>query len=135
MAVQELFKAAIKARDNAYAPDSGFKVGAAVRSASGLIYSGCNIENASYGLTICAERVAVFTAVAAGERQLEELLLVTDGETATAPCGACRQVMQEFDVKIVHMADKLGRVKSYQLAELLPLGFSRQDFKKMSDKI
>ncbi len=130
MSVERMLAAAIEVKANAYAPDSGFKVGAAVRTANGEIFCGCNVENASYGLTVCAERVAVFSAIAAGCRQLEELLLVTDSATAVAPCGACRQVMAEFDIKLVHMADKEGRIKTYHLAELLPLVFSRKNIVK-----
>src|SRR5579871_3761674 len=93
---QELVDHAKRAREHAYARYSQFKVGAAVRGESGNLHSGCNVENASFGLSICAERVAIFKAVCAGERKIVELALVTDGERASRPCGACRQVLSEF---------------------------------------
>jgi cytidine deaminase len=93
---QDLLKEAEQARQAAYAPYSKFKVGAAVRSKSGKIYTGCNIENASYSLSICAERVAIFKAVSAGDPEITEIALFTDAEKPSRPCGACRQVLFEF---------------------------------------
>ncbi|MDU4959801.1 MAG: cytidine deaminase [Sporomusaceae bacterium] len=122
--MKDLLQAACKARQAAYAPYSGFAVGAAVRAGSGRIYSGCNIENASYGLTICAERVAVFQAIAAGERSLEELAVVADTALPVAPCGACRQVMAEFGIKNVCLAAVNGASQVMKLEALLPHAFS-----------
>ncbi|MHB8618333.1 MAG: cytidine deaminase [Chloroflexota bacterium] len=91
-----LIEAATRARQQAYAPYSHYQVGAAVMTAGGLIVAGCNVENASYGLTVCAERNAIFTAIASGHRIIEALAVVTDADEPGMPCGACRQVIQEF---------------------------------------
>jgi cytidine deaminase len=114
--------AAADARQGAYAPYSQFAVGAAVRVASGRVYTGSNIENAASGLTVCAERVAIWKAVSSGERDLQALAVVT--ETGATPCGACRQVMAEFaeDLEVV-IADTAGRAWRTSLAELLPHAF------------
>ncbi len=124
---EELLQRAKEARDLAYAPYSSFAVGAAVLASSGKIYIGCNIENASYGMTICAERVAIFSAIAAGERKFLALAVVCDTEEFCRPCGACRQVMEEFSVPRILM----GRVKDEEmdvkcLEELLPLTFGKE---------
>ncbi|MBQ9763120.1 MAG: cytidine deaminase [Phascolarctobacterium sp.] len=121
---KELLNAALEARLKAYAPYSKFFVGAAVRAESGKIYTGCNTENASYGLTVCAERNALFAAVGAGERKFTALCVVGDTEAPISPCGACRQVMAEFKVPRIILANLKGDVKEYTLEELLPLGFS-----------
>ena len=121
---KELLNAALEARLKAYAPYSKFLVGAAVRAEGGKIYTGCNIENASYGLTVCAERNALFAAVGAGERKFTALCVVGDTEAPISPCGACRQVMAEFKVPCIILANLKGDVKEYTLEELLPLGFS-----------
>lgn len=116
-----------KAAEGAYAPYSGFRVGAAVR-AEGVTYTGCNVENASYSLTICAERVAVFAAVAAGIRRIDALALACiDGNPESAPeslmpCGACRQVMAEFGS--AGLPVHIDRVGTFRLGELLPRAFS-----------
>ena len=117
------------ARENAHAPYSNFRVGAAVR-AGGRIYPGCNVENASYGLTICAERAAVFAAIAAGETRIDAVAVVTDTETPTTPCGACRQVLREFgtDVRIVS-ATLAGAHEEHTLDALLPASFGPQSLK------
>ncbi len=98
-----LTEAAIRARENAHAPYSKFKVGAAIEDGAGVIHTGCNIENATFGLTLCAERVAVFKAISEGARTFTRVVVATDTETLTPPCGACRQILWEFcgDVEIV----------------------------------
>ncbi len=119
----ELVALAREARDKAYAPYSGFAVGAALQARSGRIYSGCNVENASYSLTICAERVAIFKAVCAGEREFEALAVVT--QTLAAPCGACRQVLAEFglDTQVI-IADLENAREVYTVGGLLPIAFT-----------
>jgi cytidine deaminase len=119
----ELVALAKEARDKAYAPYSGFAVGAALRTKSGRIYSGCNVENASYSLTICAERVAIFKAVCEGEREFEAIAVVA--ETLAHPCGACRQVLAEFGLDIqVIVADLGEKRKAYTVRDLLPAAFT-----------
>jgi len=119
-----LVEAAIRARDNAHAPFSGFKVGAAVEDESGRIYAGCNVENATYGLTMCAERVAMFKAISEGARKFRRVAVVADTETLTPPCGACRQVLWEFcgDVEIV-LANLAGKTETLRLGALFPRAF------------
>ena len=123
---RSLVRAAKAAREGAYAPYSGFLVGAAVVGASGTIYAGCNVENASYGLTICAERVAIFKAVEAGEREMAALAVVS--EPGATPCGACRQVLAEFasdpEGVMIIVVDGRGDERHYTLNQLLPLNFS-----------
>lgn len=122
---RRLLTAARAASRRAYAPFSKFRVGAALLAASGRVYRGCNIENASYGLTVCAERVAFFNAVAAGENRFITIAIVSNG--AATPCGACRQVMAEFASKLrILVADPKRRslVKTFLLDELLPSRFS-----------
>ena len=120
---QELYKAAVEARENSYSPYSHFAVGAAVRTAAGKIYKGCNIENGSYGLTVCAERNAIFAAVGAGECELTELCVVADTSGPVSPCGACRQVMSEFKINRIILTNLKGDVKEMSLEEILPYGF------------
>ena len=127
---RELFQYASEARANAYAPYSGFSVGAAVRTADGRVFTGCNVENASYGMTLCAERVAVFTAVAAGERSFVAIALAAgaDGKTLVTPCGACRQVLHEFAPELtVVCRGNDGTLVRKSLGELLPEAFGRGD--------
>lgn len=121
---ENLIALALEARKKAYAPYSHFPVGAALLAESGQVYVGCNVENASYGLAICAERVALFKAVAAGERRFKALAVVT--ETMATPCGACRQVLAEFgeDELPVIVANPEGQVVVYTLGELLPASFT-----------
>jgi cytidine deaminase len=120
--IQELVAAATAARAAAYVPYSGFAVGAALRTAGGHIFTGCNVENASYGLAVCAERNAVFQAVARGERSFEVVAVVT--ENGVPPCGACRQVLAEFNPHMtVIVADTAGARRIYSLPELLPYAF------------
>jgi cytidine deaminase len=118
----ELQQVAEQAQKKAYAPYSGFAVGAALLAADGTIYAGCNVENASYGLTICAERNAIAHAVACGAQQFTAVAVVTDN--GVTPCGACRQVLAEFGPRMtVIVADKRGNRRIYALAELLPDAF------------
>lgn len=121
--LQQLFEAAVAARKNSYSPYSHFAVGAAVRTADGKIYGGCNVENASYGLCCCGERNAIFAAVCAGERELEAICVVADTEKPVSPCGACRQVMREFKINNIILANLGGAIKIYTLEEILPYGF------------
>jgi cytidine deaminase len=117
---------ATEARERARAPYSGFKVGAALKTRTGEIVTGCNIENASYGLTICAERVAVFKAVSEGLDGFDVIAVVADSKRLTPPCGPCRQILWEYcgDV-LVHMSDLGGRSRTMRLSELLPMPFDR----------
>lgn len=121
---EKLIAAARQAREHAHAPFSKFRVGAAVRTKSGKIFSGCNVENASYGLTICAERVAIFKAVSEGEKEFSSIAVVTDTDKLTPPCGACRQVIWEFcgDVP-VFLANLKGKVECERSGKLLPRPF------------
>lgn len=124
-----LIDAARAARENAHAPFSKFKVGAAVRAKSRKIYGGCNIENASYGLTLCAERVAIFKAISDGERSgFDAIAVVTDSENLTPPCGACRQIIWEFcgDVEVV-LANLQGKTETFRASELLPHPFDARN--------
>lgn len=126
---EALIQVAREAREQAYAPYSRFKVGAALLTRSGGVYRGANVENASYGLTICAERAAVFGAVAAGERAFEAIAVVS--ETGASPCGACRQVLREFgsDLRVI-VADLQGNRRQYTLSALLPDDFKPEDLPK-----
>ena len=113
-----------EARERAHAPYSRFKVGAALKTRTGEIVTGCNIENASYGLSMCAERVAVFKAVSEGLDDFDVIAVVADSKRITPPCGPCRQILWEYcgDV-LVHMTDLKGRSRTLRLAELLPMPF------------
>lgn len=115
---------AIRARENARAPFSSFKVGAALEDENGRVFTGCNIENATFGLTLCAERVAVFKALSEGARSFRRIVVAADTSKLTPPCGACRQILWEFcgDIEIV-LANLRGDVESLQLASLLPRAF------------
>lgn len=124
---QNLVNRAIKARENAYCPYSHFAVGAALLCEDGTIYEGCNIENVSYGLTNCAERTAIFKAVSEGHTRFKALAVVADTEGPCAPCGACRQVMSEFNIPLIIMANLKGTIKMVSMEELLPFSFSECD--------
>ena len=124
MSDADLIAAARSARRHAVAPYSRFKVGAALETADGAIVTGCNIENATYGLTVCAERVAMFTALSAGHRRFRRVAIVADTPRPTPPCGACRQILWEFggDLEVL-LAGLRRHHATYRLGDLLPLPF------------
>jgi len=128
--IRRLAAAARRAARSSYAPYSQFRVGAAVLTASGKIFSGCNVENASSGLTICAERAAVFTTVAAGQRRLLGVAVYTSTPRPTAPCGACRQVIHEFGptATVLCVCDSSDRIE-ISLDQLLPQAFGPNDLR------
>ena len=127
---EKLIKTAIEAREKAYCPYSDFKVGAAALFEDGNIYTGCNVENASYGATNCAERTAIFSGVANGARTLEAIALIGDTENFTYPCGICRQVMVEFakdnDMKIYIVKSENDYIET-TIGEIVPGMFSKKD--------
>ena len=116
--------AALAAREHAHAPFSGFRVGAALEDSSGRIHTGCNVENATYGLTLCAERVAVFKAVSEGAREFRRIAIAADTDSLTPPCGACRQILWEFcgDIDIL-LLNPRGKHESLHLKDLFPRAF------------
>jgi cytidine deaminase len=119
-----LIAAAITARENAHAPYSKFRVGAALLDDSGRTHTGCNVENATYGLTLCAERVAVFKAISEGAKRFTQIAIVADTDQLTPPCGACRQILWEFCGDIpVTLANLQGKTEIIQLATLFPRAF------------
>jgi len=122
---QMLIKLALKAKGNAYAPYSGFRVGAAVLTETGDIFAGCNVENASFGLTVCAERIAIYKAVSEGHTSFKAIAVVTDLVEYASPCGACRQVLVEFgsDIKVI-MGNADGNFFVKTSGELLPYAFT-----------
>jgi cytidine deaminase len=124
----EIARIAREARESAHAPFSGFKVGAALRTRAGEIVTGCNVENASYGLTLCAERVAVFKAVSEGMRRFEAIAVVVDSPRPAAPCGPCRQILWEFCGDIwVRMENLRGRGFTRRMSQLLPMPFDQSN--------
>ncbi|HEW91441.1 MAG TPA: cytidine deaminase [Thermotogaceae bacterium] len=125
-----LIKLANEAKENAHVPYSKFRVGAALLTKSGKIYTGCNIENSSFGLSVCAERVAIFKAVSEGEKDFEKIVIVADTDETIRPCGACRQVMAEFGDFEVIMVSKKGEISRSSVRKLLPYRFNG-DFLKI----
>lgn len=127
---QELIEAATAVRENAFAPYSDFRVGAAVETESGTIYTGCNVESASYGLTVCAERVAIWKGISRGEKKFGRIAVVVDTEELTPPCGVCRQIIWEFcgDVPVI-LANLQGKTETVQMADLLPRAFDSKFLK------
>ena len=130
--INDLLEAAKNVRKNAYAPYSGFHVGAALLTENGDIYRGCNVENASLGLTTCAERTAVYSAIADGNRSFKAIAVISDLSRPVAPCGACRQILFEFapDIWVIN-ANLEGSYKVFRLSDLLPEAFI---FEKINDK-
>lgn len=124
MSEDALIAEAIQARENAVATFSNFKVGSAISTPAGRIFRGCNVENSTLGLTVCAERVALLAALAAGERSFDRIAVITQSEQPSSPCGACRQLLWEFcdDIEVV-IANLDGNVRRLRLAELLPEPF------------
>jgi len=125
-----LIEAALQARLRSVAPFSNFRVGAAVRTESGKLYTGCNVESASYGLTVCAERVAIWKALSEGERDFTSLAVVADTDSLTPPCGTCRQIIWEFakGAKIV-FANLKGDTEIFEVVDLLPRAFDARFLK------
>ena len=122
----EIVRLARVARESAHAPFSGYKVGAALRAKDGEVVTGCNVENATYGLTLCAERVAVFKAVSEGMRGFDAIAVVVDSPKLAAPCGPCRQILWEFCGDIwVRMENLRGRGVTRRMSELLPMAFDQ----------
>ena len=119
-----LIEAAVEVRRNAHAPFSHFQVGAAIEDADGRIHTGCNVENSTYGLTLCAERLAVFKAISEGARQFRRIVVAADTETLTPPCGACRQILWEFaaDIEVV-LVNLTGKTETHRIKDLLPRAF------------
>jgi cytidine deaminase len=130
--MKDLLQSAIEAQKKSYSPYSKIKVGAAVLTDSGQIFSGCNVENASYGGTVCAERVAIFNAVSQGIQSLKKIVIVTDAPTPWPPCGMCRQVMSEFATEKLEiiLANPQGKMIKTNLKTLFPMGFSPKHLKK-----
>jgi len=123
----KLIHAARQVRLRARAEYSGFKVGVALETRGGKVYTGCNVENSTYGLSVCAERVAVWKALSEGETVFRRMIVVADSETLTPPCGACRQIIWEYcgDIPIV-LSNLGGKRKSYRMHELFPVPFDHQ---------
>ena len=125
--INTLIQFATVAREQTYSPYSNFAVGAALLCQDGTVYQGCNIENASFGMTNCAERTAIFKAVSEGHRLFQAIAVIADTEGPCAPCGACRQVMVEFNIPTIILTNLKGHTQVYTLDELLPLSFGPKD--------
>jgi cytidine deaminase len=124
----ELIAKATEARQKALAPYSAFKVGAALETRDGRIFTGCNIESASYGFSVCAERVALWKALSEGARDFRAMAIVTDADTITSPCGGCRQLLWEYCGDItIHMHSQNGSSAEYRMADLLPVPFDQRN--------
>lgn len=126
---EQLIEEACNIMDNAYVPYSKFRVGAALITKSGKVYTGCNIENAAYPVTCCAERVAIFKAISEGETQFQEMAVAADSSRPVPPCGSCRQVMSEFFHKsmYIHLTNLNKETKSFKMEDLLPFSFDTED--------
>ena len=130
MEKKELIAAATAVRENAYAPFSSFKVGSAIEMEDGEVIDGCNVVSASYGLTVCAERVAIWKAISEGKRKIKQIAVVADTEELTPPCGVCRQIIWEFGGDIpVTMANLKGKTETVQMKDLLPRAFDTKFLK------
>ena len=125
-----LTEAALVARENAWAPFSGFRVGAALEDENGRVFTGCNVENATYGLSVCAERVAVLKAISEGARKFRRVAVAADTDTLTPPCGACRQILWEFcgDVEVT-LVNPRGKTEVFQMRNLFPRAFDASFFR------
>lgn len=132
---KEIIKAAAAARDRALAPHSNFRVGAALEAADGAIYEGCNIETATYGLTMCAERVAVWKALSEGAREFKRIAIVADTPRLTPPCGSCRQIIWEFcgDIPVL-LSNLRGDSETLMMSELLPRAFDAKFLEEAADE-
>jgi cytidine deaminase len=119
-----MIRAALDARDHAHAPFSNFRVGAALADENGRIFTGCNVENATYGLTVCAERVAVFKAISEGARKFVAITVSADTDVLTPPCGACRQILWEFcgDIEVT-LVNLVGKTETFRLKDIFPRPF------------
>ena len=127
---QELIDAAKAVRENSYAPFSDFQVGAAIEMEDGSIIAGCNVESASYGLTVCAERVAIWKAISEGKHKIKHLAVVADTEELTPPCGVCRQIIWEFGGNVpVTLANLNGKRETVEMKDLLPRAFDTKFLK------
>jgi cytidine deaminase len=127
---ESLIEAAKQVRENAYAPFSDFRVGSALETEDGEVITGCNVESASYGLTVCAERVAIWKAISQGKRKIKHIAVVADTEDLTPPCGVCRQIIWEFggDIPVI-LANLNGKTETVQMKELLPRAFDTKFLK------
>lgn len=132
MTNEELIKLAKEVQKKAHAPYSKFRVGSALLTEDGEVFTGCNIENSSYSLTICAERVAIFKAYSEGKRKFKKIAIVSDSKNFISPCGACRQVLMDLaggELEVI-LTNSMGETKIFKLSELLPLSFGSKDLKK-----